>query len=62
MWIRMKETGAAEFVADLARVFDLIDAGQAVAIDTLPQRPEPVEQPGKPAPVETRPAKKTKRG
>ena len=62
MWIRMNETGAAEFVADLTRVFDLIDAGQADAIDVLPERPEPIEQPVKPDPVETRPAKKAKRG
>lgn len=57
MWIRNKETGSAEFVADLTRVFELLDTGKAEAIDELPDRPEAPS-----APVEARPAKKPKRG
>jgi len=67
MWIRIKETGSAEFVADLARAFELLDTGKAEAIDELPERSEVVES--KPVEIrdgakvhDPRPARKPKRG
>lgn len=51
MWLRLKNTGTAEYVADLLAAFALIDAGQAETIDELLARPEVEEAPEVDAPA-----------
>lgn len=38
MWLRMKATGTAAFVSDHNDAFALVDAGEAEAIDAMPER------------------------
>jgi hypothetical protein len=45
MWLRLKSSGTAEYVADLGRALAMIDDGSAEAIDALPPRPEVAAEP-----------------
>lgn len=56
MWVRNKKTGAAEFVIDPARAVAMVHAGEAEAIDELPDI-EPADEP-EPKPVKGAKAKK----